>query len=140
MVKVILIILLFHIEEFFYPNICLNYLNPLSFIFDLEVRDIAEYLKIEFFNNDDSLLDLKTFLKLKRMTQYSYHMLFARLLYPSYYFDIYENIMNNDADEENLLPIVNKVNEYEIFLKNAYEEISKYTNLEHIDWIMKKEL
>ena len=64
-------------------------------------------------------------------------MLYARLLYPSYYFDIYEDIMNNNGDEEKLIPIINKVNDYQEFLKNAYFEISKYTNLEKIDWIIK---
>lgn len=122
----------------FYPNTNLNYLNPLSFIFDLEVRDVAGYLKIEFFNGEDSLLDLITYLKIKRLTPYSYHMLYARLLYPSYYFDIYEDIMNNNGDEEKLISIIKKVNDYELFLKQAYIEISKYTNLERIDWIMKK--
>ena len=122
----------------FYPNTNLNYLNPLSFIFDLEVRDIAGYLKIEFFNGEDSLLDLITYLKIKKLTQYSYHMLYARLLYPSYYFDIYEDIMNNGADEEKLIPIIKKVDDYEIFLKEAYYEISKYTNLERIDWLLKE--
>ena len=121
----------------FYPNTNLNYLNPLSFIFDLEVRDIAGYLKIEFFNGENSLLDLITYLKIKKLTQYSYHMLYARLLYPSYYFDIYEDIMNNGVDEEKLIPIINKVKDYEIFLKEAYYEISKYTNLERIDWLLK---
>lgn len=124
----------------FYPNTNLNYLNPLSFIFDLEVRDIAEYLKMEFFCDEDSYLDLCTFLKIKKLTPYSYHMLYARLLYPTYYFDIYENIMNNHNGEERLLKIINKVNDYELFLKQAYFEISKYTNLERIDWIIKKEL
>lgn len=124
----------------FYPNLNLNYFNPLSFVFDLEVRDVAEYLKIEFFNDEDSLLDLKTYLKMKPLTSYGYHMLYARLLYPSYYFDIYESIMNSGEDEENLMKIINKVNDYEIFLKDAYYEISKYTHLEHIDWIIKKEL
>ena len=127
-------------RRIFYPNISLNYLNPLSFIFDLDVRDIAEYLKIEFFNDEDSLLDLKTYLKIKRLTPYSYHMLYARLLYPSYYFDMYEDIMNYDKDEECLLKIIDKIDKYELFLKETYEEISKYTNLEHIDWIIKKEL
>ena len=122
----------------FYPNTNLNYLNPLSFIFDLEVRDIAGYLKIEFFNGEDSLLDLITYLKIKKLTQYSYHMLYARLLYPSYYFDIYEDIMNNGVDEEKLIPIINKVEDYEAFLKDAYYEISKYTNLERIDWLLKE--
>ena len=111
-------------RRIFYPNTNLNYFNPLSFIFDLEVRDVAEYLKIEFFNNEDSLLDL----------------LYARLLYPTYYFDAYEDVMNNNTDENKIIKIINKVNEYETFLKDAYEEISKYTNLEKIDWIIKKEL
>lgn len=125
-------------RRIFNPNITLNYLNPLSFIFDLEVRDIAEYLKVEFFNNENSLLDLKIYLKMKKLSSYSYHMLYARLLYPSYYFDIYENIMNNNVSEERLVNIIEKVNEYELFLKDAYEEISHYTKLEHIDWILKK--
>ncbi len=124
-------------RRIFYPNTNLNYLNPLSFIFDLEVRDVAGFLKIEFFNGEDSLLDLITYLKIKKLTPYSYHMLYARLLYPSYYFDIYEDIMNNNGDEERLLPIIKKVNEYEDFLKKAYTEISKYTNLEKIDWLLK---
>lgn len=127
-------------RRIFYPNTNLNYLNPLSFIFDLEVRDIAEYLKIEFFNNEDSFLDLKSLLKVKRFTPYSYHMLYARLLYPTYYFDVYEDIMNNNADENKIIAIVNKINDYEIFLKEAYFEISKYVKLERIDWIIKKEL
>ena len=38
-----------------FPNYKLNYLNPLSFIFDLEVRDIAEYLKSAFFADIDAL-------------------------------------------------------------------------------------
>ena len=35
-------------RRIFYPNFKINFLNPLSFIFDLEVRDIAEYLKAMF--------------------------------------------------------------------------------------------
>lgn len=126
-------------RRIFYPNISLNYYNPLSFIFDLNVRDVAEYLKVEFFNNDDSMLDLKTYLKMKKLTPYSYHMLYARLLYPSYYFDLYEDAMNNSSyDNKRIIEVVSKVHDYELFLRSAYLEISKYTNLEHIDWIMEE--
>jgi len=126
-------------RRIFYPNTALNYLNPLGFIFDLEVRDVAEFLKIEFFNGEDSILDLIAFLKMKRLTSYSYHMLYARLLYPSYYFDLYEDVMNNNGNEDRILKIISRVNDYELFLKQAYEEINKYTYLEKIDWILKKE-
>lgn len=127
-------------RRIFYPNKLLNYLNPLSFIFDLDVRDVAEYLKVMFFNDEDAYLELITYLRISKLSNYSYHMLFARLLYPSYYFDLYEDIMNNDTKQENLMKIINKVNEYEEFLYRAYLEISNYVKLEKIDWIIKKEL
>ena len=124
-------------RRIYYPNISLNYYNPLSFIFDLNIRDVAEYIKAEFFNNGDSFFDLKTFLKSRRLSIYSYHMLFARLLYPSYYFDIYESIMNNNDDDKKMIKIISKVHDYEVFLKKSYDEINKYCAIESVDWIIK---
>lgn len=125
-------------RRIFYPNVKLNYLNPLAFIFDLEVRDIAEYLKALFFaeSDIDALEELNLYLKTTPLTLYSYEMLYARLLYPSYYFDIYEEVMNKEKDEKALIPIITKVNDYEQFLKKAYLEISKYAAIEKIDWII----
>ena len=119
----------------YFPNYKLNYLNPLSFIFDLEVRDIAEYLKSMFFNKNEEyvLEELSSYLKVRRLSIYEYQMLFARLLYPTYYFDNYEAVMNKNVDEEVLVKIIKRCNDYEIFLKKAYLEISKYAK---IDWII----
>ena len=126
-------------RRIFYPNYKINFLNPLSFIFDLEVRDIAEYLKAMFFspmNDEDVLEELKCFLRIKKLTLYEYHMLFARLLYPSYYFDLYESVMNNDDSEEKLVPIIAKNKDFELFLKEAYLEISKYAPIDKINWLI----
>lgn len=125
-------------RRIFYPNLKLNYLNPISFVFDLEVRDIAEYLKALFFSEDNSevILELESYLKTAHLSVYGYQMLYARLLYPSYYFDIYDEIMNKDADEEELVKIVDKVEEFEQFLKEAYLRIAKYAPIEKIDWLM----
>ncbi|MFR5857232.1 MAG: hypothetical protein ACLUFU_05425 [Bacilli bacterium] len=126
-------------RRIFYPNYKLNFLNPLAFIFDLEVRDIAEYLKAMFFSEDNTeevIEELGYYLQIKKLTIYEYHMLYARLLYPSYYFDLYENIMNNDESEEKLVNIIKKNKEYELFLKNAYLEISKYAPIEKINWLI----
>ena len=121
-----------------YPNYKLNYLNPLSFIFDLEVRDIAEYIKSAFFAGEDALSYLKEVLKITKFTIYSLELLYARLLYPSYYFDVYESIMNDLEEEEKLIPIIEKANDYEDFLKDAYLEINKYAPIEGIAWILDK--
>ena len=122
----------------FYPNIKLNYLNPLSFIFDLEVRDIAEYLKAMFFkeNIDFCIEELASYLKIRHLSMYEYQMLYARLLYPTYYFDLYDNVMNKDESEENLVNVIKRCNEFEEFLKKAYLEISKYTRIDKIEWII----
>ena len=122
----------------FYPNYKLNYLNPLSFVFDLEVRDIAEYLKAMFFQKDISfcLDELSSYLKIRHLSLYEYQMLYARLLYPTYYFDVYEGVMNKNGDEEELVNIIKKCDSYEEFLKKAYLEISKYAKIDKIEWII----
>lgn len=128
-------------RRLFYPNIKLNYLNPLSFIFDLEVRDVAEYIKMLFFYGEGALTELEIFLRLRPLSQYGYQMLYGRLLYPTYYFDIYEKIMNENYSEDKLLDIIKKVDEYELFLKNVYYDIQKYSPIEGVEWIInKKEL
>ena len=123
-----------------YPNYKLNFLNPLSFISDLEVRDIAEYLKSAFFAGEPALSYLKSVLKKNKYSIYSLQLLYARLLYPTYYFDLYEEIMNNNLEEEALIPIIEKSEDYEIFLKEAYLEISRYAPIERVEWLLKKEL
>jgi len=123
-------------KRIYYPNLGINYLNPLSFIFDLEVRDVAEYIKSAFWQKEDAFLELQTYLKSVPLTPYSYNMLFARLLYPSYYFDRYEKVVNNHADIQMIVDIITRVDAYEAFLKKAYKEISLYAHLQEIAWLI----
>ena len=129
-------------RRIFYPNIKLNYLNPLSFIIDLEIRDVAEYIKSLFFcgQEEEALIELDLYLKLKALSGYGYQMLYARLLYPSYYFDIYERVMINACSEDELIKIISKEEKYEKFLYETFKLISKYYNIEPIYWINKKEV
>ena len=58
----------------FYPNYKLNYMNPLSFVFDLEVRDVAEYLKSMFFKKDIEycLDELKSYLSIRKFNIHNF--------------------------------------------------------------------
>lgn len=125
-------------RRIFYPNIKLNYMNPLSFIFDLRVRDVAEYLKAIFFKKglEYTMDELRSYLRIEYLNIYELEMFYARLLYPTYYFDIYDNIMNKDGNEEVLVDIIKKTKDYELFLKEAYLEVSKYAKIDKIDWII----
>ncbi len=123
-----------------YPNVRLNFYNPLNLIFDLEVRDIGEYLKSMFFQeHEGALIDLKAYIDLKKPDAYSSSMLFARLLYPSYYFDLHERIMEADEKEEKLLSIIDQVEAYELFLKKAWQLLNAHCAIEPLAWILKEE-
>ena len=125
-----------------YPNMEIDYYNPLNFIFDLKVRDIAEYIKSIFFYTDreSTLRVIKNNLEDINFNNYDVNMFYARLLYPSYYFDIYEKVIEGD-NEEKLLDIIRKNRDYEIFLKQLYYLLEQRYQLEKIDWIVnKKEL
>lgn len=126
-----------------YPCMEYEFYNPLEYIFDIQVRDVSEYLKSMFFYTDRNrtIKELKNYLLSTRLSNYEANMLYARLLYPTYYFDIYEKVIEDLKEESELLDIINKVDEYELFLKEAYFELSRMYKIEQINWIInKKEL
>ncbi len=126
-----------------YPCMEYEFYNPLDYIFDIQVRDVSEYLKSMFFYTDrnHTTKELKNYLLSTRLSNYEANMLYARLLYPTYYFDIYEKVIEDLKEESELLDIINKVDEYELFLKEAYFELSRMYKIEQINWIInKKEL
>ena len=125
----------------YYPNYGVHYDNPLNFVVDIEVRDIGEFIKYMALDNIEyALIDLKTYIETEKTNIYNLSMLFARLLYPSYYFDIHEKIMNMNKPEDAILKIVEKVDQYEQFLKKAWHLMRSYAPIEEIKWITKKEL
>lgn len=123
-----------------YPCMEYEFYNPLEYIFDIQVRDVSEYLKSMFFYTDrnHTIKELKNYLLSKRLSNYEANMLYARLLYPTYYFDIYEKVIEDLKEESELLDIINKVDEYELFLKEAYFELSRMHKIEQINWIINK--
>jgi len=128
-------------KRVYYPNYRLNYDNPLNYIFDVEVRDVAEYLKsMALVEPSYALIDLKTFIEIRKPDLYNMSLLYARLLFPSYYFDLHEKIFQKLENEEKLLPIIDQIETYENFLYQAWLLMSSYVPIEGIDWLQKKEL
>lgn len=126
-------------RRIFFPNYRINYMNPLSFIFDLEVRDVAEYIKSSFFKGEDAFKLLEQYISNNKLTPYSINMLLARLLFPSYYFDEYEvYILGTDKDESKLLDLVDKADNYECFLSRVIKYLRSYAYIPEIKWIEKK--
>ena len=115
-----------------------DFFNPLNLIIDVKVRDICEYFKIKFFENEYIIDEVKNYLYLSKLNNSEIMLFFIRLIYPSYYFDLYDNIIQEKIKEEKINIYINKINNYEIFLKNIYNIINNnYYKLPEIEWIIK---
>ena len=111
--------------------------NPLNLIIDYKVRDIAEYYKSLFFKTKDVNLIINSFKKLK-MSYIDNIYFYIRMLYPSFYFDKLDEILNNIYKQEELLKIINLNESYEYLLYELFLLIKRQNNIIEIEWINKK--
>ncbi|MDO4394818.1 MAG: hypothetical protein Q4C23_02410 [Mycoplasmatota bacterium] len=115
--------------------------NPLNIIFDYRVRDVAEYLKNSFFrNNYNVYYELDNYLKNSNLSLSEVKLLVARLLYPSFYFDMYEDIIIDGKEEKIILEVVTRLNEYEIYLSQIIDYLRKVYGVDDVLWLKKRRL
>lgn len=115
--------------------------NPLGFIFDYKVRDLSEYIKESFFNSEVNEEEIYEFID-KNIEYYNLNdikLLYGRLLYPTYYFDLFESVLNKEKEEKELKKIVALSENYELFLRELYNNLKIKYNIEPVDWIVNKE-
>lgn len=110
--------------------------NPSNFIVDLRIRDICEYFKSSFFNRIDIENDIIAYLTYNNLNYNESCYFMARMLFPTYYFDTYEKIINNDIDEIKINNITSLVNEYEMLLKTIYSYLRRKVNLPALEWLI----
>lgn len=109
--------------------------NPLNLIIDTKVRDIAEYLKSKFFNDNTIEQEIKEIFKNYNFTVTEYYLFLARMFYPTYYFDLYEEIIKGKKKEVEIKKIINKAQDYELVLKNLYNNLKKIIPISSIEWL-----
>ena len=109
--------------------------NPLNIKIDLKVRDAAEYFKESFFNGEEIEKELTYYFNNSRLNTYEYIMFLARMLYPTYYFDIVEEIITEKEDENKIINIINRIDKYEQLLKKIYQFYKRFTNIISIEWL-----
>jgi hypothetical protein len=109
--------------------------NPLNFVIDYRIRDICEYFKDSFFNNKNVYDDIQKYLFYNNLSYDESCLFFSRMLYPSYYFDIYEKVLMDSTLENNLNKILSKTLDYEKLLKKVYYLLRQNNKLPLIEWL-----
>lgn len=107
--------------------------NPLNLIIDYKVRDIAEYIKDAFFNQSDVNSVLNVIYSNYYFDKLNLSLLLSRFLFPSYFYDLFEDIVYKGENESNIYEIIKKSSIFEDFI----DVFIKSCNLQSISWITK---
>jgi len=112
--------------------------DPLNIVIDHKSRDLSEYIKLSFLNNNKNIFnELDIYFSNNYFSQYGIRLLYARILYPSFYLDMYDEIILNRINESEILNITNRINEYEEYLRNIYFYLRKFYNIPEVEWLTK---
>lgn len=129
-----------HKRLFFYDYVE-DFYNPLNIIIDSRVRDVAEYIKNMYFNGQFNLDYVKRLIYFSNFSRDEFILLFSRLLFPSYYYDQYDEIINNGEDEKKIINIIDKIDGFLDVIREIYfyivNDIRIY--IPQIEWLIKKD-
>ena len=109
--------------------------NPLNIIIDRKERDISEYLKYIFIEQMNNPQKIKEIILSIDPNKYSYYRIYSRMLYPTYYFDIYDNIETGTERENKIQDLISRIDEYEIYLRDIYTIMNAKSQIKKIDWL-----
>lgn len=119
-------------------NLYNSLFDPLNIILDHKARDLAEYIKLSFFNNNQNIFkELDEYFYYNHYSFYGMRILFARIIYPSFYFKLYDEILSKKKEEKELNSIIKRIDEYELYLFNIYLYLRKYYDIPMIEWLKK---
>lgn len=113
--------------------------DPQNIIIDHKARDLAEYIKISFFRDNYAIFDeLDEYFKHNYFSFYGIHLVLARVLYPSFYFELYDQVVSRQVNESEALKITSRISEYEKYLQDIFNYFHKYYAIQDINWLKKR--
>lgn len=107
--------------------------NPFNMVLDTKVRDMAEYFKDAFLLKKDIDKELDIFLENYYLTDNEKLLFIIRMLYPTFYFDMFENITDELKEEKKIKKIIASISDYEKLLNTILDKIG----LINIEWLKK---
>ena len=118
-----------------YKEEMVDFTNPLNITIDNITRDIASCIKSNAIYGNINIDYFIKYIDKINLTSDEYILFMARLLYPSYYFDVYDKIIQGIIPEETIETIIKKSDSFELLLKKLYTYIKKKSNIPVINWL-----
>ena len=128
-------------EIFKFDDTIYSLYDPLNIIIDHKARDIAEYIKLSFFKDNYKIFDeLDEYFKHNYFSFYGISLLIARIIYPSFYFELYDEIIQGMINESVILKVTSRIDEYENYLNDILIYFHKYYAIYDISWLKKNKI
>ncbi len=108
--------------------------NPFNFIIDHSSRDLAELYKNDLISFDELINTCQNY----HYSIHEYEYLLARLLYPTFIFDIIEDIATDQSSYDytnDIYEAIMKQNSQISKIKQYYHYVSKSLNVRPISWL-----
>ncbi len=112
----------------------LSFLNPLNLVIDYKERDVAEYIKSFVYEEKFTEENIEYFLKAIPINENIIIRFISRVLFPSNYFDLYEEIIYENAPESKIEKIIENKKNYLFLMKLVFKYFETY-NIPTIEWI-----
>lgn len=108
---------------------------PFNLIVDYASRDASEYLKYMFLDNKYDYSHISEFIHQLSFNEFELRLLYGRLFFVTFYFDLYDLILAKIKAENELLSVINRSVEYEDYIKNIYSIICSIKKIPEIGWV-----
>ena len=105
--------------------------NPINIVLDCRERLFVEKIKKQIFELN-KIPQIEYIVNIIKKNELNVHRVYARLLYPTFFFDVIErnNLVDNQIHE-----ITKKTQIYELLLRRLYLKLIKNYKIKNIDWI-----
>ena len=88
---------------------------------------ISEYIKLAFFKDNYNIFEeLDEYFKHNYFSFYGINLLIARIIYPSFYFELYDEVIQGITNESSILKITSRIDDYENYLNDILNYFHKY--------------
>lgn len=120
------------INRFYNIKTIFDIYNPNNIKYSPIINSFSEYIKHEFFYNNKKRVEYYKIFDMKLNIE-DYYYFIARLIFPTYYFDLFKD----NKIKMNYELIVNNINDYISNIKDIFTEIKKrHINMPFIDYVI----
>lgn len=119
------------------PINALDYYNPLNMLVDLEIRDLAEYIKMSYFNDVLTEYELLNLIDNISFSEPMANYFYLRLLYPSYFFNLYDDYIEKREVTNEMIECIKKSKDFESLLSKIYSRLKINNDIKINLWFFK---